>query len=725
MYTDELERDKRVIMEWLRRLGLEFHTSFLILNTELKDQPIVYANNAFFEMTGYSEEETIGRNGRFLHGTKTGEEAVKKVRACVDAGKDDIIEVINYRKNGVPFWNEIAIQPLSFPEKNFKFTLMLQHDITDRKRSEALIKLQKETYRGIEKGHMLSVLLQDICRVCESFFIDGAKCTVLLVGDAEIYKIGAASSMPTGFQEAISGLGVEADIGTCGAAYHSGQPVVVENMNTDYLWRNHQPLVKEYGLVSSWSIPIFSVEESIIGTFGIYFPVPLTPDGEDLAFMEQVASIASLVIKYSQQQEEILRLAYVDSNTDLPNQNYFRSEIDEMLSEGKEGFIAFISSDEYIKVVDQYGHRAGDTIIYEMGKRLNKMQNHSNDLVARFSDSTISMYSMTPFTKIPEYLEQLLQGFLEPITVGDMELFLTLKIGVAIVMPHQKDSEELIRCADSALSQAKLRTGEAISYFESELDEFMMKDLRVANELTAALRRNEVGVYLQPKVDLKSGEILSFEALARWTSPELGTIPPDVFIPAAEKNGKIQLLEQNVLRQVLTWMKKRVDKGLKLRQVAINISADHFFHHSFVPNLMDMTTEYGIDPQWIQLEITERIGFVDIEIANKVFKHLKQCGFTTSIDDFGTGYSSLSYLQKLPIEELKIDRSFISNMNEPGTLAIIRTIIQLAENLNMYAVAEGIETEKQRQALLTIGCKVGQGYLFYKPMPLSEAFQLK
>lgn len=724
MHTHELKRDKKVIMEWLRRLGVEFHTSFLIVNSEMEDQPVVYANDAFYKMIGYSEEETLGRNGRFLHGEKTALEAKEKIRQCVDASKSGIVEIVNYRKNGTPFWNEITVQPLSFPERNFNFTLMLQHDITDRKRAEALIKLQKETYRGIEKGYMLSVLLQNICTTAESFFIDGAKCTVLLVDDAELYKIGAASSMPKGFQDAIDGLAVEEDIGTCGAAFHRQEAVIVEDMRTDHLWRNHQQLVEVYNLVSSWSIPILNVEGNAIGTFGIYFPSPVTPHEKDLAFMEEVASIASLAIKYSRQHEEVLRLAYTDENTDLPNRNYFRTEITELLKEGKEGFVAFLSTDEYIKVVDQYGHRAGDTILREIGKRLMLSQNLADNLIARFSDSTLAMYSATPFTKIPDYLDHLMNGLVEPIKVGDMELFLTLKMGVAIVTPNQKDSEELIRCADSALSQAKLQTGETICYFESEHDEFMMKDLRVANELTAALRRNEVGVHLQPKVDLATGEILSFEALARWTSPELGTIPPDVFIPAAEKNGKIRMLEQNVLKQVLQWLKKRMEQELEIRQVAINISADHFFHHSFVPYLMDMTAEYGIEPKWIQLEITERIGFVDIETANKVFRHLRRCGFTTSIDDFGTGYSSLSYLQKLPVEELKIDRSFISNMHEPGTLAIIRTIIQLAENLNIRAVAEGVETDQDRETLLALGCRVGQGYFFYKPMPLNEAYLL-
>src|SRR5690606_6437091 len=202
---------------------------------------------------------------------------------------------------------------------------------------------------------------------------------------------------------------------------------------------------------------------------------------------------------------------------------------------------------------------------------------------------------------------------------------------------------------------------------------------------------------------------------------ELGNIAPDVFIPAAEKNGKIRVLELNVLKQVLEWLQKRKEQKIVLQQVAINISADHFFHHSFVPNLVDMTVEYGIDPRFIQLEITERIGFVDIEAARKIFRQLTNYGFTSSVDDFGTGYSSLSYLQKLPVSEVKIDRSFISKMHEADTLAIVRTIIQLAENLGLTAVAEGVETEEQKQLLLILGCHVGQGYYFYRPMPLEDA----
>lgn len=204
-----------------------------------------------------------------------------------------------------------------------------------------------------------------------------------------------------------------------------------------------------------------------------------------------------------------------------------------------------------------------------------------------------------------------------------MDLFLTVKVGVAIVTPAQQNAEELVRCADSALSKAKERIGEAVCYFENEQDELMMRDLRVANALTVALKRKEISVFLQPKVSLESRDILGFEALARWKSPELGDISPAIFIPAAEKNGKIRQLEQHVIEQVLSWLKKRQEQELELRQVAINISAEHFFHHSFVPYLVDETNKFGVDPKWIQLEITERIGVVDIDTAGTVFDQLK------------------------------------------------------------------------------------------------------
>lgn len=721
MQNSKIEKEKYIIVDWLSRLGVEFQTGFVVINSQLDEQPILYANQAFYDMTGYSENDVLGRNGSFLHGEKTDKVISEKIRKCTLSDKADTFEIVNYHKNKNPFWNEITIQPISVDGGKHRYTLMLMKNINDRKREEALIQLQQEAYTGIEKGYMLGSLLENVCRIIESFFKDGTTCTILFIDESNKFRDVAGNSMPKGFRDFIDGREVTPESGSCGAAYHRGESVIVDNMLEDKLGEEYRDIAIEYGFKSSWSVPFLDKDGNAIGTLGIYFPSTTKPDDKDYTFLERIAPTISLTVKYSRQQEEMLKLAYTDRTTGLRNRNYFMIELASLLEENKEGLVAFLSVDEYVKVVDQYGHRAGDQLIQEIGKRFGLATSSKEALIARFSDSTLALVSLMPLDQIPEYLEELEKLLAEPITVRDMELFLSLKTGVSIITAMQQDVEELIRYADSALSKAKLRAGESICYYENEHDEYMMRNLRIANELTAALRREEIKVHLQPKVDMRTGKILSFEALARWNSPELGNIAPDVFIPAAEKNGKIRVLEQNVLKQVMEWLKNRQEHNLNLQQVAVNVSADHFFHHSFVPNLVDMTAEYNIDRRLIQLEITERIGFVDIEAARKIFKQLTKYGFTSSVDDFGTGYSSLSYLQKLPVSEIKIDRSFISKMHETDTLAIVRTIIQLAENLDMTAVAEGVETEEQKQLLLDLGCHVGQGYYFYRPMPLEDA----
>lgn len=721
MEKDRRTKETRLFINWLQRLGVVFKTGFIVINPEEDDNPIIYANKAFCEMTGYPMHEVVGRNGKFLHGPKTNMEVSRQIRECIHARKACVKEIVNYRKDGMPFWIEITIQPITVEESDAQFMLLLNRDITDRKRAEALIKLQQETYNDLEKGYKLEVLLQKACTTVESFFQDGATCAVLLGGEDDAFQPETNDSMAQAYRDAIKESGAEEVIED---SYFRKETVVVKRAKADTLISETQDIGEHYGLFSSWSMPILDAAGEAIGAFSIYFQEESTLAATDRDFIKQVAPIVSLTVKYFRQQEEMMRLAFLDKESDLPNRNYFINEIQSLIAEEKEGFVAVISIDEYIKVVDRYGHRAGDELIQKIGRRFLSASLPQRSLVARFSDSSIAIFCQTSLSDIPDTLKLLAQCASEPVNVHDLELFLTLKMGVAIVTQTQRNSDELIRHADSALSKAKVRAGESICYYENEHDEFMMRDLRIGSELTAAIKREEIDVHLQPKVELKNGKIIGYEALARWISDDLGTISPEVFIPVAEKNGKIRELEQLVIKKVVTWLKNQQELGFKISQVAVNISTDHFFHQTFIPYLMNITSLYGIEPKWIRLEITERIGFVDIETAYTVFNRLKEYGFTCSIDDFGTGYSSLSYLQKLPIQEIKIDRSFISKIHEPPTRAIVRTIIQLADNLQIMVVAEGIETDEQRKVLINLGCRFGQGFYFYRPMPFDKLNRL-
>jgi EAL domain-containing protein (putative c-di-GMP-specific phosphodiesterase class I) len=201
-------------------------------------------------------------------------------------------------------------------------------------------------------------------------------------------------------------------------------------------------------------------------------------------------------------------------------------------------------------------------------------------------------------------------------------------------------------------------------------------------------------------------------------------VPPNVFIPAAENSGKIIELEKGVLTKVMKWLEQRAKSGMDLYQVAVNISVNHFFDPSFVSMLKNLAKKHKVDPKFLQLELTESIGLVDFASAKEIFAALSKAGFTVSVDDFGVGFSSLSYLSQLQVSELKIDRSFISSLDEADTIAVVMTIIQLANNLNLSTVAEGIEEEHHIEILLQLGCKIGQGFYYYKPMPFEKIDEL-
>ena len=718
------ELSKEMLFAWLRRLGEQYQTSFVVSDPDLPDNPLVYVNDAFIRMSGYDKDELIGKNCRFLQGPDTDIGSVKFLKSKMDKEMPVHTEVLNYRKDGTPFWNELVIQPLRDEAGTLLFYIGLQLDVTNRKQTEALFLVQQEIYQGIDKGYALTILLQKICDLAESFFQQGTKCSVLLVDEDERLVVAAAKSLPTEFNQAIHGRKIGPNAGSCGTAAYIKKPVIVTDIATDPLWTNYKDIALPHDLRACWSMPILTSDNKIVGTFATYFSTINKPRAVDLEFIQRLIPLISLSVKNAEHQDEILRLAYIDSDTDLPNRHYFTNELKDILIARKNGCIAILEPSEFAKIVDIYGRHAGDDLIKQLGQRIRRTCKGTHDVIARFASSALIFVSVLPLKDVESYAAKIAQIATDPFLVADAEVFVTLKMGVTTFTKQDNSADELIRYADTALSDAKKRLGNSISFFESTQDVAAKHEMTIFNHLSHAIQRQEFDIHLQPKVNLSTGEIFSFEALARWTSPDLGIIPPSVFIQAAENAGKIRSIEMQVLHKVLNWLSNRKNAGQKLYQVAINISTDHFFHPDFINDLVNTVKDYKIDPQYIRVEITESIGLVDFELAKLIFGQLRLAGFESSVDDFGMGFSSLSYIQQLPFTEIKIDRSFISKIDHEGTLAIVRTIIQLANNLNMESIAEGIETVEQLTILRSMGCQSGQGFYFYKPMPLNEVDEL-
>lgn len=258
-----------------------------------------------------------------------------------------------------------------------------------------------------------------------------------------------------------------------------------------------------------------------------------------------------------------------------------------------------------------------------------------------------------------------------------------------------------------------------MTVFEESITIHIQKQMNTLNQLSYGIQHDEFTIHLQPKINFKTLAIEGFEALSRWHSHILGVV--SIFIPIAEQAGKIKEIDTLVLRKVLQWLQQQLQNDLQIVPIAINISPDHFYDQTFLEDLLTLIQLYQVPPTYIKLEVTESIELVDFKKAAAILVALQQFGIDCSIGDFGVGFSSLSYLPQLPFSEIKIDRSFINTMDDPGVHAVVQTIIQLAKNLNMRAVVEGIETIEQVNMLRAMDCPVGQGYYFYKPMSLEGA----
>ncbi len=445
----------------------------------------------------------------------------------------------------------------------------------------------------------------------------------------------------------------------------------------------------------------------------------------DIDFLNKLSPIISLSLKYAEQKKELKRLAFFDMNSGLPNQNYFYTKLSNWIDQKYSGILLIIQPVEYAGIVDLYGRKTGDELLKQIVIRLNTLQFEYKDLIyGRFSNSSIIMAIRIEEKEIEQFVSILRHLLtLTPYELTEREMFINLNIGVAHFC-HSVAMEESIRQADIALTSSRKKHGTFVTFFEEETNKLMQQEMDTLNHLILGLKNNEFTAFLQPKVNLKTGEIEGFEALARWNSPFLGFVSPANFIPIAELSGKIREIDNAILRQVLEWQQQRKDKGLKLVPISVNVSPVHFYHESFVDDFIYLVSQFDISPELIKIEVTENFELVDFEKAKEILLKLKSYGYHSSIDDFGVGFSSLSYLQQLPFSEIKIDRSFISNMNNDEMFTIVQTIVQLASKLKMDAVAEGIETFDQYNLLKNIGCLTGQGFYFHKPMPIDEAEKL-
>ncbi|MBQ0743482.1 MAG: EAL domain-containing protein, partial [Pseudomonas sp.] len=412
--------------------------------------------------------------------------------------------------------------------------------------------------------------------------------------------------------------------------------------------------------------------------------------------------------------------------TDLPNRSLIEERVGNAIGRarqsGKMVALLFLDLDHFKIINDSLGHIAGDQLLREIAARLKKVVRCGDSVSRQGGDEFLIVLAEVDSVDVMTAVLTRIQTLVaQPLTLQDMELVVSLSIGVSVYPQDGDDFGTLLKKADTAMYQAKSAGRNAYRLFSEEMSADTYARLGMEQDLRQALVRNEFELHYQPIVDMREGRVVAVEALLRWRHPERGMVGPDAFIQVAEQSGLIVEMGIWVLQQACQQMVIWQDEGLPEVLISVNLSAVQMHRGDLEQSVRDALQRTGLKASLLELELTESMLLHDSEASILLLQRLKQLGVKLAIDDFGTGYSNLSYLQRFQVDRLKIDRSFVQSIisNEQNR-AIVTAIIQMAHSLKLETTAEGIEDEATRQLLAALGCDCGQGYLFSRPVSASK-----
>ncbi|MFP3667075.1 EAL domain-containing protein [Priestia sp. SIMBA_032] len=450
----------------------------------------------------------------------------------------------------------------------------------------------------------------------------------------------------------------------------------------------------------------------------------------------QYVSIRNDITKRKAYEEKIKQMAYYDPLTNLPNRYWLNRQLKKLLLDGESPeqlAILFLDLDRFKSINDTLGHHHGDVLLRRVAERLKKCI-PSSDFISRHGgdEFILVLHTLKTVEEIEEMTEQIVKEMSLPFYVDGDKVLTSTSVGISLfskkyqqkIVPKDADEliDRLIKQADIAMYVAKRNGRNTYEMSSSSSNERIIKTISMENELKYALERNEFQLVYQPLIDLKTSGVIGAEALIRWNSAKFGTVYPNEFLPILEEVGLIVPVGKWVLEEACKQMKAWTELNSKASKIGVNVSPIQLKSSRFVAEIEQILQKTGLEPHFLELEITESV-IQNSQESKKVLNRLRSLGIKVAMDDFGTCYSSLSYLKHLPINTLKIDKSFIDDLDEVGKV-LVETIIQMGKKLNFDLTAEGIENEEQLQFVTEQGCHIGQGYIFDKPLSPEEMSRL-
>ncbi|UTI62985.1 EAL domain-containing protein [Paraconexibacter antarcticus] len=537
---------------------------------------------------------------------------------------------------------------------------------------------------------------------------------------------GSPSRLPADYLAGVDGIAVGPQIGSCGAAAYSGQEVIGHDLHTDPRWAAFQDLIRPHGLRHCWSFPITGRAGTVLGSFGVYGPQPRSPSEEDRRFMRDAAKLAGIAIERRQTSDRLIHDATHDSLTGLSNRASAFAHLQDVLARQADHptpvSVLFIDLDRLKRVNDSLGHDVGDQVIREAAQRLDRCA--GPEFVARIGGEEFLIVAVGGHDRAAQLGDAVLEALQAPVTARRHveDLTITGSVGVAVISGPGVDAQEAMRRADLAMYAAKVRGGNTYAWADDDGERGAAgRRLQVETALRSAVERGELSVVFQPIIGFEDEGVVAVEALARWTHPDLGAVPPDEFVPIAEQTGLIHGIGAFVLAAACAALPALAERHGPGLQLAVNVSAQQLHDPGLPRRVAEILTAHGISPDRLALEVTETaLLSVDAGTATTV-EGLDAMGVRIVLDDFGTGYSSPTLLKRHPIAAIKLDRSFVDGIpDERDDVAIVTALVGMAKGLGLLIVAEGIETPEQFAVLRDLGCDRAQGYLVGRPGALTD-----